>query len=211
MIGGQRESHASDASVYLINDEKKSALIDTGTGRANDSILSNMRECGADPSSIAYIFITHCHFDHIGGLADMKRATGAKIVAHEKDAAFIESADPEVTGALWYKGKLEAVPIDIKVAEDEREFLLDSIKVNMYFTPGHSPGSCVYTVESQGRLVLFGQDIHGPINDILMSDRDAYCRSLERIADLEADILCEGHFGVFYGKENVRDFIESYL
>jgi hypothetical protein len=45
----------------------------------------------------------------------------------------------------------------------------------------------------------------------LKSDPLAYQASLRRLMDLEADILCEGHFGVFYGKEEVRDFIRSYL
>jgi hypothetical protein len=59
--------------------------------------------------------------------------------------------------------------------------------------------------------VLFGQDVHGPLNGTLRSNRGDYVKSLEYMLALEADILCEGHFGVFIGKEKVRDFIESYL
>jgi glyoxylase-like metal-dependent hydrolase (beta-lactamase superfamily II) len=66
-------------------------------------------------------------------------------------------------------------------------------------------------VVSDGLLVLFGQDVHGPLNDALRSVREDYVRSLEFMLSLDADILCEGHFGVFHGKESVRDFIESFL
>ncbi len=63
----------------------------------------------------------------------------------------------------------------------------------MYHIPGHSPGSAALTVESEGKLVLFGQDVHGPLNDVLKSNRDDYIHSLEFLLSLDADILCEGH------------------
>jgi glyoxylase-like metal-dependent hydrolase (beta-lactamase superfamily II) len=69
----------------------------------------------------------------------------------------------------------------------------------------------VYLTESDGHKVLFGQDVHGPINPIILSDRDDYLQSLELLISLEADILCEGHFGVYKGKTDVRKFIESFL
>jgi len=99
----------------------------------------------------------------------------------------------------------------IKVSEKERKFEIGSLAVTMYHIPGHSPGSVALTVESEGKLVLFGQDVHGPLNDTLKSNRDDYIQSLEFLLSLDADILCEGHFGVYYGKEEVKDFIESFL
>ena len=52
-IGGSMESHPSDASIYLIKDGSRCAVIDAGTGGDTDAVLSNMRECGVDPSSVA--------------------------------------------------------------------------------------------------------------------------------------------------------------
>jgi glyoxylase-like metal-dependent hydrolase (beta-lactamase superfamily II) len=60
-------------------------------------------------------------------------------------------------------------------------------------------------------LVLFGQDVHGPLNATLRSNREDYERSLEFMISLSADILCEGHFGVYRSQERVREFIESFL
>ncbi len=77
--------------------------------------------------------------------------------------------------------------------------------------PGHSPGSLVYVMESEGLKVLFGQDVHGPIHPSLLSDRRDYIRSLNLMISLQADILCEGHYGIFRGKKEVADFIESFL
>jgi hypothetical protein len=59
--------------------------------------------------------------------------------------------------------------------------------------------------------VLFGQDVHGPLHPSLLSNRRDYLQSLALMLDLNADILCEGHFGVINGRDAVRRFIRSYL
>ena len=74
--------------------------------------------------------------------------------------------------------------------------------------PGHSPGSVVYTTDIDGQLVLFGQDVHGPIHSELLSDEKQYLDSLARLLNLEADLLLEGHFGIIETKQEVREFIE---
>lgn len=77
--------------------------------------------------------------------------------------------------------------------------------------PGHSPGSLVYYTTMDDKLVLFGQDVHGPIHPALRSDAALYQKSLKKMLDLDADLLLEGHFGVVDGKEAVRRFIRSYM
>jgi glyoxylase-like metal-dependent hydrolase (beta-lactamase superfamily II) len=77
--------------------------------------------------------------------------------------------------------------------------------------PGHSPGSVVYLADIDSHKILFGQDIHGPLHPSLHSDRTDYRKSLELIMGLNADILCEGHFGIFRGRDEVRNFIGSFL
>ena len=88
---------------------------------------------------------------------------------------------------------------------------IDDGEVSLYHCPGHSPGSMVILATFGEKRVLFGQDVHGPLDPMLLSNRDDYLQSLKRMRDLDADILCEGHFGVYRGKKAVRRFIESYL
>lgn len=210
-VGGSSISHPADAAVYLIRDAGAAALVDAGAGKATEEIIENIRETGTDPSSISYLFLTHCHFDHTGGAEKIRSLTGCKIVAHQLDAEFIESGDSEVTAASWYGSWLEPTRVDIKIEGTSADFKVGTLDLRAHHTPGHSPGSMVLTVISDGFLVLFGQDVHGPLNDALRSVRSDYERSLEFLMSLDADILCEGHFGVFRGKANVRDFIESFL
>mgnify|MGYP000875710180 FL=1 len=211
LVGGSSLSDGSDAAIYLVRGRTGSALIDAGTGDGHSRVMKNIQESGVSPGDIAYIFLTHCHYDHTGGAHLLRSATGARIVAHELDAEFIETADPEVTAASWYRARMEPTKVDIKVEGTEARFEAGGVELTMYHTPGHSPGSSVLTMRSGEMLVLFGQDVHGPLNDSLRSSRADYIRSLEFMLSLEADILCEGHFGVFAGRDKVRRFIESFL
>jgi glyoxylase-like metal-dependent hydrolase (beta-lactamase superfamily II) len=210
-VGGSGFSHPSDAAIYLIRDEMGTALVDAGTGEGHERVIRNIRDHGIDPGGIEYLFLTHCHYDHTGGAQHMRDETGSLIVAHELDAAYLEAGDPKVTAAAWYGSSMEPLSIDISVKESEREFTIGNLGITMYHIPGHSPGSIALTLYSEGKLVLFGQDVHGPLNEVLLSEREDYIRSLEFLISLEADILCEGHFGVYEGRGRVKRFIESFL
>ncbi|MBN2402444.1 MAG: MBL fold metallo-hydrolase [Spirochaetes bacterium] len=210
-VGGQEESHSSDASIYLIADRGEVALVDSGTGLGHNKLMENIQKLGIAPGSIKYLFLTHCHYDHTGGAYKLRKATGCKIIAHKLDAVYIEEGDNDVTAASWYGTFMEKTPVDIKVETKEAEFIIGSLQIRFYHTPGHSPGSSVLSAVSDGKLVLFGQDVHGPLNESLLSNRKEYVDSLEFLLSLEADILCEGHFGVYYDKDVVSDFIGSFL
>ncbi len=211
LVGGSSESYSSDAAVYLIKGDGKSALVDAGTGRGHSRVLKNLEKAGVGAADISHLFVTHCHYDHTGGINLLRDATGCVVVAHDLDADFLEMGDSRVTAASWYGTHMEPTKIDIRVEEQKKEFEIGGIAVTFHHAPGHSPGSAVLTLVSDGRLVLFGQDVHGPLNDALRSSRDDYVKSLEFMLSLEADVLCEGHFGVFIGKEKVKKFIESFL
>jgi glyoxylase-like metal-dependent hydrolase (beta-lactamase superfamily II) len=212
VVGGSSESHSSDALIYLIkSDREEAALVDAGTGRGKKKVMKNISEYISDPSVIKYIFLTHCHYDHSGGINEIVKWTGAEVVAHELDAQYMENGDTDVTAASWYGASFDPVHIEIKVNSDVKKFQVGDLEISYHHTPGHSPGSSILTVESDGQLVLFGQDVHGPLNRILLSNRKDYITSLEYMLSLNADILCEGHFGIFKGKKNVKEFIESYL
>lgn len=210
-VGGAEFSHPSDAGIFLIREGSEAALIDAGTGRGHDFVMRNIQSCGVAAERIRFLFITHCHYDHTGGVQRIKDETGCDLVAHALDAIYLESGDPEVTAASWYGSTLEPLSIDIAVTEKARTFSVGNLAVKMYHIPGHSPGSSAFTVQSGEKMVLFGQDVHGPLNEVLLSNRDDYIKSLEFLISLNADILCEGHFGIYEGKERVRRFIESFL
>jgi glyoxylase-like metal-dependent hydrolase (beta-lactamase superfamily II) len=132
-------------------------------------------------------------------------------VAHELDAIYLESGDNCVTGAASCGARLEPFAVDIKLQGQESTLAIGNGAVTAIHCPGHSPGSVVYTADMDGQLILFGQDIHGPIHSEFLSDEKQYLASLARLVDLNADLLLEGHCSIFETKQEVREFIEGWI
>ena len=210
-VGGGDLTSPGDAAIYLMKFGQETALVDAGCGLATERLLANIRKCGVDPQRILYLLITHCHYDHTGGAAELKERIGLNIVAHELDAPFLETGDNAVTAANWYGAKLEPFFVDKKLSGSRGEIVLGGRKIEAFHVPGHSPGSVVYLTESDGLKVLFAQDVHGPIHPSLLSNSEDYHRSLKRLLSIGADILCEGHYGVYRGKTEVAKFIRQFM
>jgi glyoxylase-like metal-dependent hydrolase (beta-lactamase superfamily II) len=210
-VGGGGMTDPGDAAAYLVRFGDKAALIDAGTGRGDSRLSANMSECLRPGEKLEYLLLTHCHFDHTGGAALVRNEFGCLIVAHELDAVYLEAGDPEVTAASWYGAWLEPLIVDVKLHGEESTLEVGSVAIKAIHWPGHSPGSVVYTTVLEGELVLFGQDVHGPIHPSLLSNEKQYQASLRKLSALDADLLLEGHFGVFRGKSEVRGFIESFM
>ena len=210
-VGGGGLTSPEDAAIYLLAFDNEAALIDAGTGKGYQKLIENIQSCGVTQSQIEYLFLTHCHYDHTGGADNVRKACKCKIVAHELEAPYLEKGDNEVTGAAWYGAMLQPFKIDIKVASSKETFLIGKRNLAIIHTPGHSPGSVVYLVESEEKKILFGQDIHGPLDPSLLSNQKDYKNSLHYLLTLEVDILCEGHFGIFEGRREIQEFIGSFL
>jgi len=210
-VGGDNFTAQGDAAIYLACFDNSAAIIDAGCGNGHQQLVQNISQCLPPDAKIHYLFLTHCHYDHAGGAAAVRKHYGCAIAAHELDAEYLESGDSRVTAAQWYNAHLEPLKVDHKIKAKEETFLLGSGSITAYHCPGHSPGSMVLVSEVNGKKVLFGQDIHGPLHDDLLSSRKDYIGSLKFLLGLEADILCEGHYGVYQGKKEVREFISSFL
>ncbi len=210
-VGGGHLTSPEDAAIYLIKFGQESALVDAGCGQATEKLLANVRKCGADPQLIKHLLITHCHYDHTGGAAELKRRIGLDIVVHELDAPFLEAGDNRVTAANWYGAMLEPFRVDRKLTGPGEDILLAGRKIEAIHAPGHSPGSVVYLTESEGNRVLFAQDVHGPLDQSFLSNRKDYEESLRILLGIDADILCEGHYGVYRGKAEVAAFIRKFM
>ena len=210
-VGGGDLSHPADAGAYLICLGKKAALVDAGSGAAHQRIKSNIKESLPHGVALEYLLLTHCHFDHTGGAEAIRRDFGCAIVAHAKDAVYLEAGDPEVTAASWYGENPAPLAVDIKLTQPITSLPIGDGQVVAYHWPGHSPGSVVYTTRLDRQLVLFGQDVHGPIHPALLSDESDYQASLQMLLSFGADILLEGHFGVIRGKKKIQDFIRGYI
>jgi glyoxylase-like metal-dependent hydrolase (beta-lactamase superfamily II) len=210
-VGGRGLSAPNDAAIYLLAVAGRAALIDAGCGDATDMVLANVEAAGVNPAQIEALLLTHCHYDHTGGAADLRRRLGCRVFAHALDAQYIEAGDNAVSAADWYGASLSPCAVDRKLTGDGGTIALGARAIDAIHIPGHSPGSLAYLVESHQRGVVFAQDVHGPLHPELLSNAADYRKSLQRLLDLDADILCEGHYGVFTGRASVAEFIRRFL
>jgi metallo-beta-lactamase class B len=210
-VGGGEMSDPRDCLVYLI-DFGDLVLIDCGAGQSWSMIRDHIVEVGYDPADLHTLVLTHGHIDHVGAALEIKRETGCRIVAHEGDRAVIETGDPKKSAADWYGVDLAPVAVDHVMPGKSENLAFNAGTMTLIHTPGHTPGSIVAVVETDdGNRVLFGQDLHGPFSEDFGSDVNLWRRSMRDVIALDADILCEGHYGVYHGPDAVRGFIEELL
>jgi len=209
VVGGPDITDDRDGCIYLIS-LGELILIDTGAGWSVDQIIHNVQSLGLDGKNLKKILLTHCHIDHIGGAPEIRKRFGSKIYAHNLDAPPMEKGDPILTAASWYQTTFPPTPVDVKFNLPEEILTIGQQKIICLHTPGHTPGSiCIY-LDKDGKRILFGQDFHGPILKEFGSSLEDYGRSTKKLLDLDADILCEGHFGIYKTKKDVRNYILSY-
>jgi glyoxylase-like metal-dependent hydrolase (beta-lactamase superfamily II) len=209
-VGGPDMTAPEDCCSFLV-DAGRPVLIDTGAGTAPRKLVKNLEGLGYSPGDIKLVVLTHCHIDHVGGAPYLVEKYRLPLAIHELDAAPLEEGDSRRTAANWYGREL--VPTKVRSHLKGNEGTIDggSFPIRWLHTPGHTPGSISLYIDNGMFRVLFGQDIHGPFYASFGSDIDAWGVSMRRLLDLEADILCEGHFGIIRPASEVKAYIEDYL
>ena len=211
IIGGPGITHASDATSFVLVCGDELVMIDSGAGESAQLLVKNLERLGLAPDSLSTLILTHCHIDHIGSAPYLKDRFGCRLIIHDLDADAIERGDPSSTAAELYGTTFPPTQIDMRLTGERGTLTFGTEGIHWLHTPGHTPGSLSLYCERGGKRILFGQDIHGPFLSSFGSDIDAWKRSMKKLLDLEADILCEGHFGIFSSKERVRSYIMGYL
>ena len=98
---------------------------------------------------VAAILLTHGHFDHIWGVEELQKLSGAGVYACEGERALCEDADLNVSERV---GRPCTVKADFYVRDGE-EITIEGITCRLIATPGHTVGSCCYYFEDAGILL----------------------------------------------------------
>jgi glyoxylase-like metal-dependent hydrolase (beta-lactamase superfamily II) len=208
MVGGNALSHSYDCGVYLIN-AGDFVLIDSGAGLSFDTLVYNIESLDFDLRNLKAVVATHAHIDHIGSLRQFRETFGAQIIAHEMDVMAIEEGTN--TGAEAYRVAYSPCKVDQIIKGSEARIKFNRYELVFIHVPGHTAGSIAVYTDTGGKRILFGQDIHGPYNPEWGADRAKARKSLQQLIDVHADILCEGHLGIYTPAGKVEQFIRSYL
>lgn len=147
---GISEGIPSSVSVFLVEKKGKQLLFDAGNGKDDSQLLPQMKKLGITPEEVDYIFVTHMHGDHIGGLTK----DGEKVFKN----AQLYIAAPEVEA---WKGQgntdalLEAYKGNV-VKFGEADVLPCDVEAIAAY--GHTPGHTVYRVDD---VLIVGDIMHG--------------------------------------------------
>lgn len=209
MVGGPDISDSRDCLCYLVNGADARVLIDCGAGPSAPLILERALKAAGSPPT--HLLITHAHIDHCGGAAYVQKQTGCQLLIHPAEAEVLAIGDAKRSAADWYGLSLPPAQPDAMVDDGDSIRLGPGRELFVVHTPGHTPGSIAAWCMAGGRKVLFGQDIHGPFDPGFGSDLKAWADSMETLLSLNADVLAEGHYGVFQPGQEVQRFIQDQL
>jgi glyoxylase-like metal-dependent hydrolase (beta-lactamase superfamily II) len=208
LIGDAELSHPYDCCVYLL-DAGDLVLIDSGAGKSFDKLVSNIEWLGLDPKRLKAILVTHAHIDHIGALHCFQQEYGVQIIAHELDATAIEEG--RGTAAEAYGVRYTTCHVDLRLQGSENVLRFGVHELKVIHIPGHTPGSVAAYLDTDNKRVLFGQDIHGPYYPEWGANPAHARLSLQKLLELKADILCEGHFGIYQPAAAVEKYIQGHI
>ncbi len=130
-------------NCYVLWDEKTLAAAIIDPGFEDQQIIDIINE---NHLKVKYILLTHGHFDHLGGVSQLKNLTNAKVLIHKNDADCLTSSQRNLSDLIGMALVLE--PADGFLTEDETVALGD-ITIRVIHTPGHSKGGVCLLAEDQ--------------------------------------------------------------
>jgi metallo-beta-lactamase class B len=202
---------ANEITSFLITTPKGHILLDGGFKETAPMILANIERLGFRPSDVRVLLSSHAHFDHAGGLAELKRVTGAKFYASAGDLPVLARGgldDPQ------FGDKYPFPPVEAdRVVRDGERIALDGTELTAHITAGHTRGCTTYTMRvrdrGEARNVVFFCSPSVPSEYKLVGNAkypdvvSDYRKHFATLEKLDCDVPLAAH-GTFFSLEEKR-------
>jgi hydroxyacylglutathione hydrolase len=181
-------------NCFLFRPRGGERLLIVDPGEEPERILAAVEATGA---TVEAILLTHCHFDHIGAVAPVARATGAPVYCPEIEVPVLADIMAYVPWEGF--GPYESYEADEIVSGGET-LELAGMEIEVVFTPGHSPGHVTYAVK--GEPAIFSGDVlfQGSVGrvDLPGGDGPTLLASIGKLMDgyPEETVVHPGHMGL---------------
>ena len=178
-------------NCFLFRCEGSDKLLVVDPGEEEERILAAIEETGA---SVEAILVTHCHFDHIGAVAPVAKATGAPVYCPEIEVPVLADIMAFVPWEGF--GPYESYEAD-EIVRGGETLELAGMEIDVVFTPGHSPGHVTYAV--RGEDAIFSGDVlfQGSVGrvDLPGGDGPTLLASIGKLLDAYPDetVVHPGH------------------
>ncbi|MET0557275.1 MAG: MBL fold metallo-hydrolase [Solirubrobacterales bacterium] len=191
-------------NCFLLRPQGGERLLIVDPGEEAERILAAAEQMGGE---VEAILLTHTHFDHVGAVAPVARATGAPVYCPEIEVPVLADIMAFVPWEGF--GPYESYDADETVAGGET-LSLAGLELDVIFTPGHSPGHVTYSV--RGEEAIFSGDVlfQGSVGrvDLPGGDGPTLIESIGRLLDSHSDetVVHPGHMGLTtLGKERASN------
>jgi metallo-beta-lactamase class B len=196
-----------DLSTYLITTDAGHILVNTGFEDTVPQIVEGVEKLGFKMSDVKILLATHAHGDHVAGLAELKRLTGAQMMMSEADAVLLE--DGGISDFRFGDGRtpsFKPVKVDRRL-KDRDTISLGAMTVTAHHHPGHTKGATSFTmtVRDAGRDYRVVIANMGSINPgVTVSGMpkyptiaDDYARTFAAQKSLDIDVFLASHAAQF--------------
>jgi metallo-beta-lactamase class B len=198
-------------SAVLVTSDKGHILLDGGLTQSAPLIDASIRKLGFRTEDVRLIVNSHAHFDHAGGIAALKRASGADVAAGALSVAALTAGevlpgDPQHAPERREFNRFPPIP-GVRGARDGEVLRVADLAITAHFTPGHTPGGAAWTWRSceEKRCVdVVYADSLTPVSadgfrfgEVGDGGRylSAFRATIEKIGALPCDILLAPHPG----------------
>jgi len=209
VLDGVIEIPIGYVNAYAVVVDDGVVLVDTGLPGRADKVAKAVVAAKHSIGEVHTILLTHWHPDHVGGVAELRRRSGARIVAHAIDAPVISGETPRSAGGFMrIVGAImpapERVPVDEVLTADGP---LSVPGFTAFHTPGHTRGHMSFLLDRGNGVLFAGDAVGGGRNGrlrrsprMVTEDLSAESASVARIAELSFEAAVFGH-----GKSISRD------
>jgi metallo-beta-lactamase class B len=196
-----------DLATYLIATPQGHILINTGVGDTAKQIKASVEQLGFNFSDTKILTATHGHWDHVAGMAELKRMTGARLVVSEPDKELFESG-----GRLDFRfgdtpaARFDPVKVD-RTFKDSDTISLGGTVLTAHHHPGHTKGATSFTlnVQENGKTYRVVIANMGSINPGVTVSGMAkyhgigadYARTFKAQKDMQIDVWLASHASQF--------------
>ncbi|OCK47823.1 subclass B3 metallo-beta-lactamase [Stenotrophomonas maltophilia] len=189
-------------TALLVQTAKGAVLLDGGMPQMASHLLDNMKARGVAPQDLRLILLSHAHADHAGPVAELKRRSGAHVVANAESAVLLARGGSDDLhfgdGITYPPASADRIVMDGEVVE------VGGIEFTAHFMPGHTPGSTAWTWtdtrEGKPLRIAYADSLSAPGYQLQGNPRyphliEDYRRSFATVRALPCDVLLTPHPG----------------
>jgi metallo-beta-lactamase class B len=206
---------ASDVTSFLIVTDAGLILTDGGFPQTAPQIEANIKTLGFDIKNVKILMNSHAHFDHAGGLAELKAASGATMASSKADALVLESGAKKDFVDLG--AGFPPVKVD-RFLSDGEKLTLGHTTLTIHLTPGHTRGCTSWSmtthITGKPEQVLYICSLTVlPMYSLVKKPSypgiaDDYAHSIALLRSLPCDIMLASH-GSFFGLKDKRAKLDT--